>query len=917
VPVLDLLDDAVFSEEKENLPGINAASDLVYCIYTSGTSGTPKGVLLEHRNAVRMLLCADYARLGEDTVFLQMVSMAFDPAVLEIWGTLLHGGTLCLVEQHVLTSPDLLQTAINNYSINSMLIAASLYNQLIDVNEALFDRLQLLIIGGEKISEQHVRKLLARQTGVQIVNAYGPTENSTTSTTYIVREPFLSIPIGKPIGNTQIYILQNQNLCGVGMPGELCIAGDGLARGYLNLPTLTAEKFIDNPFGSGKLYRSGDLARWLSDGNIDYLGRMDHQVKIRGFRIELGEIENALRQLPQFSDAAVIVKTDALREKTLCAFVVSEEEPDFAQIKRILRERLPDYMIPMHFMRIEKVPVTANGKLDTRALPTIEMKSERDYIPAQNEKEQALLKVFSEVLGIERLGARDNFFELGGDSIKAIRVISKLRESGYEFNVRDLMMLRTVEALGEKINKSAANTLYEQGEIAGQSPLTPVQKSFFAWQLQEPHYFNQSVLLVSSETLREETLRAAFKAIAEHHDMLRAVYRDGAQIILPASESKLFELTFFNLSESSEIEIQCNKIQSSMDLANGPLLKAAVFQREGQTQLFVCLHHLIVDGVSWRIVLEDLQTAYWQAFRAQSVQLPPKTASYRQWAEATEAYGKSIDESEIDYWRKTAEKAVQNDFRVISKTSGGRQNSVEMQLSPEDTKQLLYEAGRAYETEINDLLLCALSLAVKELTGQSKIAVLLESHGRINEAIDLKIDRTVGWFTSMYPVVLETGELPQDSILATKETLRSVPNKGMGYSALKYGFGESLPLAGNDLAISFNYLGHITDSSMQGQSFIMANQTVGRDFSERNVLQNAITLSGKVTGGQLRFTAFYNENGDKSARRLLELYKEKLIQITQHCCSQKEKEKTVADFGLSAMAVQEISALNELIGDLF
>ena len=296
----------------------------------------------------------------------------------------------------------------------------------LDSDQKLLENVCAYMIGAEKLEKQLVNAIRKASPDAVIYNGYGPTETTCGVLYYLCQrgeETAETIPIGQPIANTQIYILNKQNLCGVGMPGELCIAGAGVARGYLNQPELTDEKFIDNPFGEGKLYRSGDLARWLPDGNIEFLGRIDEQVKIRGFRIELGEIESQIRNIEKVKDCAVIAREDTNGEKALCAYIVSDEEISVTEIRDTLGSVLPEYMIPAYMTQIEKIPVTRNGKLDKRALPEIEGKSEQEYVAPRTKEEEAVCEAFSEILGAEQVGIKDGFFELGGDSIKAIRVV--------------------------------------------------------------------------------------------------------------------------------------------------------------------------------------------------------------------------------------------------------------------------------------------------------------------------------------------------------------------------------------------------------------------------------------------------------------------------------------------------------------
>ncbi|MCL6457173.1 MAG: amino acid adenylation domain-containing protein, partial [Gorillibacterium sp.] len=351
-------------------PGVGGSSitsdDIAYVIYTSGSTGQAKGVAVRHRNVTRLVKNTNYVDLKGARI-LQTGSLSFDAATFEIWGALLNGGALCLVETDVLTEPERLIGVIEKYDLNMMWMTAQLFNNLIDMNPHCFDGLKTLLIGGEKLSEKHVDKLLGNNHHLQLINGYGPTENTTFSLCFTIDKPYKQIPIGRPISNSTAYIMNGTTLCGIGMTGELCLGGDGVAKGYLNREALTLEKFAPDPFNAGQvMYKTGDLARWLPDGNIEYLGRMDGQVKIRGHRIEPGEIESVLRKQAGISDAAVVTRLDPAGEALLCAYIVNSGPVmvNSIDMKRQLRQELPEYMIPSHMMTLDRLPVTSNGKLD-------------------------------------------------------------------------------------------------------------------------------------------------------------------------------------------------------------------------------------------------------------------------------------------------------------------------------------------------------------------------------------------------------------------------------------------------------------------------------------------------------------------------------------------------------------------------
>ncbi|HEU4963916.1 MAG TPA: non-ribosomal peptide synthase/polyketide synthase [Bacilli bacterium] len=908
LPVLDLTDGTIWEGPSDNPERVNKPTDLAYCMYTSGTTGQPKGSLIEHKSIIRLVIDTNYVELDDTSVILQTGSMSFDASTFEVWGALLQGGKLILADEEVLTNHSVLKEHLLRYEVTTMWLTASLYNLMIQTDAGMFDSLTELLIGGEKLSEEHVRMLKSRRNNVKLINGYGPTENTTFTATYEIPEQFELIPIGRPIANTQVYILNGDKLCGIGIPGELCIAGDGLARGYLNRPELTDEKFKDNPFGAGKLYRSGDLAQWRPDGTIEYLGRIDEQVKIRGFRIELGEIETALLKIEQIRDAAVIARVDEAGDKAICAYLVSDEPIQLSDIRAALNRSLPDYMIPAHMMQIESLPVTRNGKLDRRALPEIEASSDRDYVAPRNDVEATLCRIFSETLGAETVGATDSFFELGGDSIKAIRIVSKMRSEGYSLSVKEIMSRHTVEAIAFAV-VTAGGTHYEQGEVTGTVLPTPILEEFASWQLPKPHHFNQDMML-QVELDDEAQIQAVLTALAVHHDIIRSVYRNGRLEILSSSDSDLYDFKAFDLraeeQASARIEAACTDLQSSIDLEQGPLMKAALFRTAEGNFLFLCLHHLVVDGVSWRILLEDLNTAIKQVKEGQPISFPAKTASFKEWAEALADYKTSRQLArELNYWRQVTALMQEGELALPETGTETGYGIATVQLGSEETDNLIHHASQAFQTEINDLLLSALGMVIQGLTGQSRVTVGLEGHGREDIHKKIDIDRTVGWFTSLYPVVIECREHPQEAIISTKEMLRKVPNRGLGYGVLQ----QELPALATD--IYFNYLGQVDAESKDRKTQFDAT---GLSVAEENATFRKLNISGGVMQGVLKFTITYDRSkfSADTMERFARMYQEALHAITLYCMSMEEAAATISDTHASDLSEEDLEMINSL-----
>ncbi|MEQ8167771.1 MAG: amino acid adenylation domain-containing protein [Candidatus Eremiobacterota bacterium] len=444
---LDIRDEELYRGDVSNLPIRNKSSDLAYMIYTSGSTGKPKGVMIEHRALVNLITWhrQNYGISEEDNCA-EYASFSFDASISQIFSPLTSGATLHIISEDIRLSPQEISKYIDDNHITYIDLPTQFCEYFMEAGDSKY--LRRMTTGGDKL-----KKFIPRN--YKLIDEYGPTEYTVITTCFTVDRIYHRSPIGKPVGNTRIYIVdRNFNLQPVGVPGELCIAGKGLARGYLNRPDLTQEKFVNNPFSPGeRMYRTGDLARWLPDGNIDFIGRIDYQVKIRGFRIELGEIEQVIRQEEGIKDAVVIDRTDQGGNKYLCAYIITDREIDTEELKHTMSRELPDYMIPPYIIKLEKIPVTPNGKVDRRALPEPEMDITARYVPPRNDIEKKIVRAWEEVLGIKNIGIEDNFFTLGGHSLKAVTLVAKLQHD-FEVNVNDIFKYQTISKLSENIQET-------------------------------------------------------------------------------------------------------------------------------------------------------------------------------------------------------------------------------------------------------------------------------------------------------------------------------------------------------------------------------------------------------------------------------------------------------------------------------
>ncbi|QHQ79186.1 plipastatin non-ribosomal peptide synthetase PpsC [Bacillus subtilis] len=931
-----IIEDIQKQEKTKNVDSSAGPHSLAYIIYTSGSTGKPKGVMIEQRSVIRLVKNSNYITFTPEDRLLMTSSIGFDVGSFEIFGPLLNGAALHLSDQQTFLDSHQLKRYIEHQGITTIWLTSSLFNHLTEQNEQTFSQLKHLIIGGEALSPSHVNRIRNVCPEVSIWNGYGPTENTTFSTCLHIQKTYeLSIPIGRPVGNSTAYILNQWGvLQPVGAVGELCVGGDGVARGYLGRPDLTKEKFVPHPFAPGdRLYRTGDLARWLPDGTIEYVGRIDDQVKVRGYRVELGEIESALRQIDGVKEAAVLARTAQTGSKELFGYISVKAGTNAEQVRSLLARSLPNYMIPAYIIEMETLPLTSNGKLNRKALPEPNFTSKQTYAPPRNDLEDQLVLIWQEVLGIQRIGIEDSFFELGGDSIKALQVSARLGRYGLSLQVSDLFRHPKIKDLSPFIRKS--ERIIEQGPVQGDVPWTPVQQWFFSQDIEERHHFNQSVMLFHSGRLSENAIRPALKKLAEHHDALRMVYRNDdrrwIQINQGIHESQLYSLRISDLSQSesgweTKIKQEVADLQQSINLQEGPLLHAALFKTLTGDYLFLAIHHLVVDGVSWRILLEDLSAGYQQAAAGQTIQLPPKTDSYQEYARRIQEYAQSSKLiREEAYWRSVEEQqAAELPYEIPHHVNidFSKRDSLSFSLTEADTAVLLQNVNHAYGTDTQDILLTAASLAICEWTGGSKLRIAMEGHGREHILPELDISRTVGWFTSMYPALISFENHRDElgtALKTVKDTLGRIPNKGVGYGMLKYlthPENKSITFSKTP-EISFNYLGQFNDIERQ-DTFRPSSLGSGKDITHTWKREQMIEMSAMAADKKLHFNlsyppACFHKN---TMEQLINRIEHFLLDIMKHCAGQQKAEKTLSDFSSQSLTAEDLDSISSLVEEL-
>jgi len=1241
------------------------ADNLAYVMYTSGSTGKPKGVMVEHRQVNNCLAWMQRQfPLQKGNVVAQRTNLSFDPSVWEIFWPLYHGGTVRIYDEVQRKDAAFLVRAMetaHQTGLTVMYCPSTLLYVLVHYLEMNPNKPRLtlpwFIIGAEPVTMETVQRFYHFFAG-RVVNTYGPTEGTINNTYFHLQRGSeeLTVPIGKPVDNNRIYIMSRRlELLPLGMPGEICIAGAGLARGYINDRDKTLSQFIDNPFGAGKLYRTGDVGRFLEDGNIEIMGRLDQQLKIRGHRIEIAEVENAVAGFPAVTEAVVTAKTLAelkeqvrecricgiwsnypgikvndeqvcnicenlslykklineyfqteadfefklregnrnrdgdydcilvyacervatyalyklldmgfkvltvtydsghydqagldrikrittnlgvdhiflrhkdsdriLREslkvaKTMCKgcihtssslagehayknnikfvigetlsrgqivenklfkfldlgihdvaeierevknlmrnvaamdksiydiinidvvkdgslydkvefidfyryFEISNEEMaayldekdtywknlenraaystdckicqvgDFNHMKELgyhytgsakswekrlgqatikevkddlkmtisadeyhrfldnlgyqpelevqqdqkylcayftadsametsvlidyLSGLLPEYMVPAYYVQLEKIPLTANGKIDRKGLPAPQLtdRGNEEYAAPETDVEEKLREVWQEVLGVADIGVNDDLFKLGGDSIKAIRIASKLQRFNLKLEIKDLFQNPTVRKSAPLVESLSDAPRADQGRVGGELPLTPVQCWFFQQVTVEPSHFNQAVMLYREQGFDEVLLTKVLARLTDHHDALRMVFKSsdgGGQLNLETVVSPQLEV--IALSTHQEVRHKADGIQASFNLETGPLIKAALFRGVDEKRgdyLLVVIHHLVVDGISWRVLLEDLEIAYLQAQQGIDITFQPKTHSFREWAHKLNEYAQSPQAAaEADFWRKST---VRTPLPIAPRSDAHpRPASASLRLEAEESRRLLTDAHLAFNTQINDLLLAALAQALHRWTGAPGTVICLEGHGREAVLEGMDIGRTVGWFTTMFPVLLETGDSLAGTVKGVKEMLRNVPSKGFGYGVLRY-LTKDRSIEAADPEIVFNYQGRVGDETgMMGEVFQLSSMPLGSLRSPKAPLTHGLAVEAMVLEGCLSVSFHFDENRLEVAavEQLAGFYKESLAQVSALGSAGQETEKTVSDYDAIDLDEEELDSV--------
>lgn len=939
-------------------PGVQIAPrGAAYVLYTSGSTGQPKGVVVEHRQALNYVeAIKSLTEMKPEVSYALLQPLTVDSSLTMLWGALLTGGRLLLPGREQGLDPEELAETFAREPAAYLKIAPSHLAALLAGKEP--ERLlpsSGLIVGGEASRWTWTRKIAAHMPEGRMYNHYGPTEATVGVLAYPIdlaedtRE--VLTPLGKPLAKNQIYVLDGWlRPVPIGVLGELYIGGEQVARGYLGRPELTAERFVPDPYGGetgARLYRTGDVVRYRADGVVEFVGRQDEQVKIRGYRVEPGEIEGVLSQHPQVREALVIARETTAGERQLVAYILAQQESATLQqhVLQFVRARLPEYMVPAALMVLEHWPRTSHGKIDRQALPAPERPSYLEHADSQAPRtpvEKTLAAIWAELLGLEQVGVYDNFFELGGDSILSIRVVARARQAGLHLTPRQIFQEQTISGLATLLGSASALQVAGQEIEAGPLPLTPIQQRFFEQDVSEAHHWNQPMQLQLSPEVNEELLESALQHVYQHHTLLQACFSEGAHgwQLLPGYTSTRMPWERVDLAQLSAEEQdqvlheRATQIQASLNLRESPLGRVALFDlgRERGRHMLWVIHHLLVDAVSWSILLEDLHTAYQQLQRGLTPRLTPPTTSFGQWARLLQEYAHSPElQAECAYWldiHRADVPPVPVDF--ASETENNLEataRTIEVSLDAEETRVLLQEVPSVYRTQINDVLLAALAQSFAYWTGEERLLLQMEGHGREEIFADVDLSRSVGWFTTRFPVLLSL-EMPDgrgylsesgEVLMSIKEQLRRIPNHGLGYGVLRY-LSEDTELIARLQAlpapqVSFNYFGRLDGDANEHSLFAVEYNPYGSARSPKAARSYLLEINAHISAGKLTLAWTYSERIHRRAtvEGLANDYIEALRALISHCQSPEAGGATPSDFPLAGLDEQKLGDLAKLI----
>jgi tyrocidine synthetase III len=837
------------------------ASDVAYVMYTSGSTGRPKGVAVTNRNVVRLVKNTNYVNLDASTRILQTGAPAFDATTFEIWGSLLNGGRLYLANKEVLLNTALLSQTLKKYDVNTMWLTASLFDQHAGEDISMFEPLSCLIIGGDVVSVKSVNAVRAAYPHIQVVNGYGPTENTTFSVCHKLDRYYTSnVPIGKPISNSTAYIIDKYgHLQPPGIAGELCVGGDGVSIGYLNNEALTKEKFVADPFTeNGRMYKTGDMARWLPDGTIEFLGRLDNQVKIRGFRIELGEIAHALNSYNEIKESVVIVR-DQDGNKSVVAYYTAEQQIDIDELRDYLSGVLPDYMVPSYFMQLESLPLNTNGKIDRKALPDPEIPQDDSFVLPSNSIEEKLVEIWAAILMLEpeEISVKSSFFELGGHSLRAVALLTRLsKEFQVDVPLGEIFEHDTIRDLATYIGKAekAGYTGIPKAQPAKYYNLSSAQKRLhFLYEFDKDSLSYNIPRVVRLEgNVDRQRLEEAFRKLISRHEILRTSFEMlNGEPVQTIAEQVDFEITSFKTTEA-EVENVIREFIRPFILEKAPLIRVAVLELSaGEHLLVVDMHHIVTDGVSHKVLVTDFMALY----NGQSLpELKLHYKDYAKWQQSDEQQKEMAKQK--NFWLdKFSEIPAPLELPVDyprPAVKGSEGAVAQFHLSASESARLT-NISKEEGTTLFMVLLAAYNILLARLSNQDDIVVGIPVAGRRHA----DLQNMVGLFVNTLLLRNQPkGDLSFTEFLSAvkAESLASIENQDYQYEELIDVLKVKRDLGRNPLFDAMFSFQNFEDAPLEIQGLTLKPYT-------RNVLTLSnfdITLIASEHNGQISFEIEYS-----------------------------------------------------------
>lgn len=923
---IDVTDENIYTSENCTNPDVEVTlDDCAYMIFTSGSTGKPKGAVIRHKGLANYITWAAKVYAGTKECCVPLYSsISFDLTVTSIYMPLITGGKVIVYGGS--DKGALIRTILNDNRVNIMKLTP-VHMLILDEIDCSESRIEKFIVGGDNLNVDIVERITAKfGRKVDFYNEYGPTEATVGCMIHRYDKEIDksgSVSIGIPADNTRIFLLDEYGKCvPYGVSGEMYLAGFGLAREYYNNPEATQSSFIEeNDLDEGKIYKTGDYAFMKSTGEMEFLGRRDNQIKLKGYRIGLGEIENSLSASENVGSCVVRCVETEPGQKQLCAFLTVIGDKNASDFREFLKTTLPDYMIPAHFYRVDAIPVNQNGKVDVDSLllQMVDLDVKEEYVAPTTPTEEMLVSIYEEILGKENISILDDFFALGGDSIKAIRVAAKLYKMNYQVGIEEIFMYPQIQSLSRHLQKFEAVV----EDLSGEIMLSPIQRYFFERKLNNPDGYFQSMAIKLGDNISPLMLTRVWDKLVEMHDAFRMRFEntDGDIRCFYSEDGNNYYHKEQSLDEEElikNITVFGKRLSDKLSIERGPLAAWDYIKTENGNYMFVMVHHLIIDGVSWRVILDDMDMLLSDI----NAEDPGKTSSYMAWAKWVNSYAnEDARQYELEYWNNALAKA-EPVFEVTEETANKQLQTV-IELDEETTSHLSEDVHKAFNTDMTGFLLTALSKAVSVTCGKNIIPIMVESHGREILGENLNVSRTVGWFTSMYPVIINMGSLAGvDSLLKeVKKAMDEIPHKGFDYSILKYcreDCGDSRVNFDKQFEILFNFLGDIS-VDVEKNNFRQAPFGFSGNTASEEKHEYALEINGVTVNGRMQFKATYCEGSliEGLVEGIMNQFKDNLERFTEYCmdiCNAGTGNRLNSDSDISVDDMQSIEAMLGQIG---